>query len=144
MRLCWLIRQRPITNATWVGFKGERSWPFASSNVICKTTFPCVFELTNRVRTLFTSLGTSADCRELTYVPREQVRTGNAHLTALSFSGRRSSWGWGVQGKVARTPHQRRGSDGTVCPCPQGPLPLLSHRGFFEREGVCMSSIPDP
>ena len=52
-RLCWLIRQRPISNATRVGFTGEHTWPFAPSNGICKATFPCVFALTNRVRPCF-------------------------------------------------------------------------------------------
>src|SRR5262245_61703185 len=48
-RLCWLMQQRPISNAMRVGFTGERPWLYAPSNVICKTTFSYVFELTNRV-----------------------------------------------------------------------------------------------
>jgi hypothetical protein len=48
------MQQRPISNAMRVGFTGERPWLFAPSNVICKTTFSYVFELTNRVNTVFT------------------------------------------------------------------------------------------
>src|SRR5215831_14653634 len=43
------MQQRPISNAMRVGFTGERPWLYAPSNVICKTTFSYVFELTNRV-----------------------------------------------------------------------------------------------
>jgi hypothetical protein len=53
-RLCWLMQQRPISNAIRAGFTGERPWLFAPSNVICKTTFSYVFELTNRVKASFT------------------------------------------------------------------------------------------
>jgi hypothetical protein len=51
-RLCWLMQQRPISNAMRVGFTGECPWLFVPSNVICKTTFSYVFELTNRVSCL--------------------------------------------------------------------------------------------
>src|SRR5439155_20024113 len=71
--------------------------------------------MTNRAMTLFTSLGPSADCRGLTQVTTYQVRTGHARGAAFSVSQRRFSLGWGLQGKVARTPHQSKGSDGTVC-----------------------------
>src|SRR5438445_8492437 len=71
--------------------------------------------------TLFTSLGPSADCRGLTQVPTYRERTGHARGAAFSVSQRRFSLGWGLQGKVARTPHQSKGSDGTVCP--SMPLP---------------------
>ncbi len=69
----------------------------------------------NRAMTLFTSLGTSADCRGLTPVPIYQVRACNAHVAAFTFSPRDSSLSWGLQGKVVRTPHQSKGSGGTVC-----------------------------
>ena len=36
-------------------------------------------------------------------------------VAAFSFLRRRSSLGWGLQGQVARTPHQSKGSGGTVC-----------------------------
>src|SRR6266576_3344640 len=40
--------------------EGTRSrWP---SNVVCRTAFPRVFDLTNRVTTSFTSVGNSAEC----------------------------------------------------------------------------------
>jgi hypothetical protein len=48
------MQQRPISNAMRVGFTGECPWLFAPSNVICKTTFSYVFELTNRVNGVFT------------------------------------------------------------------------------------------
>src|SRR5262245_13416766 len=84
-RLCWLMWQQPISNATRVGFTGERTWSFTRSNVICPTTSPCVFALTNRVTTSFTLVGTSADftpsvvvtlhvaysARKLPLIPRE-------------------------------------------------------------------------
>ena len=63
---------------------------------------------------LFTSLGPSADCRGLTQVPTYQERTGHARGAAFSVSQRGFSLGWGLQGKVARTPHQSKGSGGTV------------------------------
>src|SRR2546421_4320888 len=65
--------------------------------------------------TLFTSLGPSADCRGLTQVPTYRERTGHARGAAFSVSQRGFSLGWGLQGKVARTPHQSKGSGGTVC-----------------------------
>src|SRR5262245_48759587 len=65
--------------------------------------------------TLFTSLGPSADCRGLTQVPTYQVRIGHACEAAFSVSQRGFSLGQGLQGKVARTPHQSKGSGGTVC-----------------------------
>src|SRR5437870_13007023 len=71
--------------------------------------------MTNRAMTLFTSLGPSADCRGLTQVTTYQVRTGHARGAAFSVSQRGFSLGWGLQGKVARTPHQSKGSGGTVC-----------------------------
>src|SRR5439155_21265697 len=64
--------------------------------------------------TLFTSLGPSADCRGLTQVPTYRERTGHARGAAFSVSQRGFSLGWGLQGKVARTPHQSKGSGGTV------------------------------
>src|SRR5881396_953455 len=70
---------------------------------------------TNRAMTLFTSLGPSADCRGLTQVPTYRERTGHARGAAFSVSQRGFSLGWGLQGKVARTPHQSKGSGGTVC-----------------------------
>ncbi len=63
---------------------------------------------------LFTSLGPSADCRGLTQVPTYQVGTGHTRGAAFSVLQRDFSLGWGLQGKVARTPHQSKGSDGTV------------------------------
>jgi hypothetical protein len=74
---------------------------------------------TNRAMTLFTSLGLSADCRGLTQVPIYQVRTGHTRWATFSVSQRGFSLGWGLQGKVARTPHQSKGSGGTVCPATQ-------------------------
>src|SRR5438105_2010077 len=70
---------------------------------------------TNRAMTLFTSLGPSVDCRGLTQVPTYRERTGHARGAAFSVSQRAFSLGWGLQGKVARTPHQSKGSGGTVC-----------------------------
>ena len=70
--------------------------------------------LTNRAMTLFTSLGTSADCRGLTQVPTYQVRTGHARGAAFAVLQRGFSLGWGLQGKVARTPHQSKGSGDSV------------------------------
>src|SRR6266436_9804690 len=70
--------------------------------------------MTNRAMTLFTSLGPSADCRGLTQVTTYQVRTGHARGAAFSVSQRGFSLGWSLQGKVARTPHQSKGSGGTV------------------------------
>jgi hypothetical protein len=64
--------------------------------------------------TLFTSLGLSADCRGLTQVPIYQVRTGHTRWATFSVSQRGFLLGWGLQGKVARTPHQSKGSGGTV------------------------------
>jgi hypothetical protein len=64
--------------------------------------------------TLFTSLGPSADCRGLTQVTKYQGRTNNARAATFSVSQRRFSLGWGLQGKVARTPHQSKGRGGTV------------------------------
>ena len=72
----------------------------------------------NRAMTLFTSLGPSADCRGLTQVSKYQGRTNNAHLTAFSISQRGFSLSWGLQGKVGRTPHQSKGSGGTVWDAP--------------------------
>jgi hypothetical protein len=69
----------------------------------------------NRAMTLFTPLGPSADCSRLTQVPTYQVRTGPARGAAFSVSPRGFSLGWGLQGKVTRTPHQSKGSGGTVC-----------------------------
>jgi hypothetical protein len=71
--------------------------------------------IANRAMTLFTSLGPSADCRGPTQVPIYQVQTGHASGAASSVSQRGFSLGWGLQGKVARTPHQSKGSGGTVC-----------------------------
>jgi hypothetical protein len=65
--------------------------------------------------TLFTSLGTSADCRGLAEVPKDQVRTCSGCVATCSFLRRLSSLVWGLQGKVARTPHQSKGGAGTVC-----------------------------
>jgi hypothetical protein len=59
------MRQQPISNATRVGFIGERTWPIAPSNVICKTTFSCVFELTNRVGHGTVCGGSLRDVQEL-------------------------------------------------------------------------------
>ena len=70
----------------------------------------------NCAMTLFTSLGPSADCMGLTQVVKYQGRTNNARAAAFSVSQRGFSLGWGLQGKVARTPHQSKGSGGTVCP----------------------------
>src|SRR5262245_61334723 len=70
---------------------------------------------TNRAMTLFTSLGPSADCRGLTQVPTYQVRISHVRGAAFAVSPRGFSPSWGLQGKVARTPHQRKGSGGTVC-----------------------------
>src|SRR4029450_7065132 len=69
----------------------------------------------NRAMTLFTSLGPSADCRGLTQVPTYQVRIGHARGAAFSVSHCGFSLSLGLQGKVARTPHQMRGGEGTVC-----------------------------
>src|SRR5436305_13576194 len=68
----------------------------------------------DRAMTLFTSLGPSADCRGLTQVPTYQERTGHARGAAFSVSQHGFSLSWGLQGKVARTPHQSKGSGGTV------------------------------
>jgi hypothetical protein len=73
-----------------------------------------VVNRTNRAMTLFTSLGPLADCRGLTQVPTYQVRIGSAHGAAFSVSQRGFSLSLGLQGKVARTPHQSKGSDGKV------------------------------
>ena len=70
---------------------------------------------TNHAMTLFTSLGPSADCRRLTQITKYQARIGHARGAAFSVSPRGFSLGWGLQGKVARTPHQSKGSEGTVC-----------------------------
>ena len=78
----------PISNAMRVGFTGERPWLCAPSNVICKTTFSYVFELTNRVMTSFTSLGPSVDCRALTQAPTYQVRTSHVRRAAFAISPR--------------------------------------------------------
>ena len=64
--------------------------------------------------TLFTSLGLSADCRGRTQVTKYQVRTGHARGAALSVSQRGFLLGWALQGKVARTPHQSKGSDDSL------------------------------
>src|SRR5207244_9694292 len=58
----------------------------------------------------------SADCMGLTQVTKYQVRTGNSRVAAFSVSPRGFSLGWGLQDKVARTPHQSKGNGGTVCP----------------------------
>jgi len=87
--------------------------------------------------TLFTSLGPSADCRGLTQVTTYQVRTGHARGAAFSVSQRRFSLGWGLQGKVARTPHQSKGSDGTVC---TGRLSSVYHRWHLLHRGLDTSS----
>jgi hypothetical protein len=42
------------------------------------------------------------------------VRTGHARGAAFSVSPRGFSLGWGLQGKVARTPHQSKGSVDSV------------------------------
>src|SRR5213075_277136 len=85
--------------------------------------------------TLFTSLGPSADCRGLTQVTTYQVRTGHARGAAFSVSQRRFSLGWGLQGKVARTPHQSKGSDGTVCTLD----PLVEADGT----ATCLTEVDD-
>src|SRR5438270_13414966 len=64
--------------------------------------------IANRAMTLFTSLGPSADCRGLTQVPTYRERTGHARGAVFSVSQRGFSLGWGLQGKVARTPHQSK------------------------------------
>jgi hypothetical protein len=53
--------RRPIFNALGVPVTGGTRWSLRLSNVVCKTAFPCVFDLTNRVRTSFTSVGSQAD-----------------------------------------------------------------------------------
>jgi hypothetical protein len=55
-------------------------WP---SNVVCKATFPRVFDLTNRVTTSFTSVGNEA------YLTLKWMTTGSAdHLVGLEEEGR--------------------------------------------------------
>jgi hypothetical protein len=54
-------------------------------------------------------------CRRLTQITKYQARIGHARGAAFSVSPRGFSLGWGLQGKVARTPHQSKGSEGTVC-----------------------------
>jgi hypothetical protein len=54
--------------------------------------FHC-YDLTNRVMTLFTSLGPSADCRGPTQVTTYQGRTDNARMATFSVSRRGSSLG---------------------------------------------------
>jgi hypothetical protein len=73
---------------------------------------------TNRAMTLFTSLGPSADCRGRTQATKYQVRTGHTRGAAFSVSQCGFWLSWALQGKVARTPHQSKGSDGTVCQYP--------------------------
>src|SRR5262249_22422862 len=75
----------------------------------------CPSELTNRVMTLFTSLGASAECRGQTQVPKYQVQTWNARTATFAFSQRGSLLRWGLQGKVTRTPHQRKGGHQVTC-----------------------------
>ena len=47
----------------------------------------------NRAMTLFTSLGSSADCRGLTQITKYQGRTNNARAATFSVSQRRFSLG---------------------------------------------------
>jgi hypothetical protein len=76
----------------------------APALMLLLTLRPCVGFWPNRAMTLFTSLGTSADCRGLTEVSINHVRTGNARVTAFSFSWRGYSSGWSLQGKVGGMP----------------------------------------
>jgi hypothetical protein len=57
------------------------------------------------------------------------VRTCNVHADAFSVSQRGFSLDWNLQGKVARTPHQRKGSGGTVCRA----RPHTTHRATDSR-----------
>ena len=49
MRLCWLMRQRPISNATRVSFIGNVLARARLQTSYARLLLPCVFELTNRV-----------------------------------------------------------------------------------------------
>src|SRR5262245_50727799 len=79
-----------------------------------KSGVRCISCGTNSAMTLFTSFGPSDDCRGLTQVTKYQGQTNNARAAIFSVSQRGFSLGWGLQGKVVRTPHQSKGSDGTV------------------------------
>jgi hypothetical protein len=61
----------------------------------------------------------------------DQVRTCNAHTATCAFLRRSSSLGWGLQGKVVRTPHQSKGRDDTV-------LVILYHRGTNKENAAIL------
>ena len=50
--------------------------------MVCPNCFLQICDLTNRVMTLFTSLGPSADCRGPTQITTYQGRTDNARVAA--------------------------------------------------------------
>jgi len=91
----------------------------------------------NRAMTSFTSLGPSADCMGLAQVAKYQGQTSNARAAIFPVSQRGFSSGWGLQGKVAWTPHQSIGRRGTVCT-----WGLLSRETQYTIIGINSSEWP--
>jgi hypothetical protein len=75
-RLCWLSHGGQSSTIWACVSRGEYPQSCWSSNVVYKTAFPSVFDLTNRVKTSFTSVENSADSREP--LLRWSLATGHA------------------------------------------------------------------
>ena len=99
------------SHGSWRGVRGGLSNEYLAMVDVNGTTHnkPC------HDHCLHSLDGPSADCRGLTQVPHiSSANRPRPRGRLFGFAGAVISLGWDLQGKATRTPHQSKGSGGTV------------------------------